>query len=121
LEISSRSLARFLLRWACLKDGLAEPPRSLEDVEMKIHWLPLPLLLPPAVAQKAAPTAFEIEQRTEELNETAQYWRNQRAKLGKVRRDPRHSDQDADADKNASARKSASRERSGKDTIDVLA
>jgi hypothetical protein len=112
-------LARFLLIFGG-RTARRGSPGSLES-EMKIHLMPLPPPLPPAVQQKAAPTAFEIEQRTAELAETAQYWRSQRAKLGKVRRDPRNPDQDADADKNASARKSTSRERSGKDTIDVLA
>jgi hypothetical protein len=94
---------------------------SLEDVEMKIHMMHLPPPLPLAVPQKKAATTFDIEQMTEELNETAQYWRAQRAELSKVRRDPRNSDQEADSNNNAPSRKSASLDRSGKDTIDVLA
>jgi hypothetical protein len=88
---------------------------------MKIHMMHLPPPFLPAVPQKKAPTTFDIEQMTEELNETAQYWRAQRAKLSKVRRDPRNSDQDADSNNNAPLRKNASQERSGRDTIDVLA
>jgi hypothetical protein len=88
---------------------------------MKIHMMHLPPPFLPAVPQKKAPTTFDIEQMTEELNETAQYWRAQRAKLSKVRRDPRNSDQDADSNNDASSRKSPSQERSGRDTIDVLA
>ena len=88
---------------------------------MKIHMMHLPPPLPLAVPQKKAPTTFDIEQMTEELNETAQYWRAQRAKLSKVRRDPQNSDQDADSNNDAPSRKSAARERSGTDTIDVLA
>jgi hypothetical protein len=61
---------------------------------MKIYLLPLPPPLPPAVPQKTAPTAFEIEQMTEELVATARHWRTQRAKLQKIRKDPQRSDKD---------------------------
>jgi hypothetical protein len=82
---------------------------------MKIHLLPLPPPLPPAALQKTAPTAFEIEQMTEELIATARHWRTQRAKLNKVRKDRQRSDQGADSSK------STSRERPREDKVDVLA
>jgi hypothetical protein len=82
---------------------------------MKIHLLPSLPVLPPVTSKKAPPTAFDIEQMTEELVETARYWRTQRGKLAKIRKNPQRSDQGADSSK------SAPRERRRKDAIDVLA
>ena len=84
---------------------------------MKIHLLHQLPVLPLITPKKAPPTPFEVDQMTEELRETAEYWRTQRGKLAKIRRNPQRSDSDQDAD----AGKSASRERRKEDTIDVLA
>jgi hypothetical protein len=82
---------------------------------MKIHALPPLPPIPPTALQKAPPTAFEVEQRTEELIKTAQLQRAQRNKVNSVRRNPRRLDEDADADTNGQDR------RSSRDTVDFLA
>jgi hypothetical protein len=92
-----------------------DPPYSFEGFEMKIHLMPPLPYLPPAAPQKASPTTFEIEQMTEELVETARYWRTQRANLSKVRKKLRRADEGTDSSK------SKSHERLSKDKIDKLA
>jgi hypothetical protein len=82
---------------------------------MKIHLLPPLPVLPPVTPKKTPPTTFDIEQMTEELVETAQYWRTQRGKLAKIRKNSQRSNQGAEASK------SAPRERRREDAIDVLA
>jgi hypothetical protein len=82
---------------------------------MKIHVLPALPPVPPAAPQKAPPTAFEVDQRTEELIKTAQQQRAQRDKVKSVRRNPRRLDEDADSDTNEQDG------RSSRTTVDFLA
>ncbi len=64
---------------------------------MKIHALALLPASPPAVPQKAPPTALETEQKTEEFVQAAERQRFERNRLIGSRKNPRHQDQETDA------------------------